>query len=257
MEQPKQDGSWTATLCADSELGYLASRTPFEQGRGLALDDSYRLAHLPLVAPDHPRVIAFREGKHYRNGHHEPLYSVGMPVADQQLRRSEAYVMLEAELKASVLERKIAWDIVERRRHKLHATICGSLSVGEPPALDRTRRDALRALGPIAVELRGLFSGNVNRGRLYLRVYPEKRDGMNMFRRIQQVLGRAETQLYVVGVYNLVDDLDAAEAAALSNLIARWWDRTLLRVQLDALWLLGATDDLVLGPSTVETIPLV
>lgn len=245
------------TLCGDHELAYLASRTPFEQGRGLVMDESYRLAHLPLVAPDHPRVIVFRDGRHYRNGRHEPLYSVGMPVADQQLRRSEAYVALEAELKASVFAPKIAWDIVERRRHKLHATICGSLSVGEPPSLDNTRRDALRALGPIAVELRGLFSGNVNRGRLYLRVYPEKRDGMNMFRRIQQVMERSETLLYVVGVYNLVDDLDAAEAAVLADLIARWWDRPLLQVQLDALWLLGATDDLVLGSSTVETIPLV
>jgi len=254
LESSTRD-SWT-TLCADHELDYLASRTPFERGRGLALDESYRLAHLPLVAPDHPRVIAFREGRYYRRGRHERVYSLGMPVADQPLRRSGAYGALEAELKASVLAPKIAWDIVELRRHKLHATICGSLSVGEPPSLDRKQRDALRALGPISAELRGLFSGNVNCGRLYLRVYPEKRDGMNMFRRIQQVLGRRETLLYVVGVYNLVDDLDAAEAAILSDLIARWWDRPILRLQLDALWLLGATDDLVLGPSTVETIPL-
>jgi hypothetical protein len=255
LESSTQDGR--ATLCGDHELAYLASRTPFEQGQGLALDESYRLAHLPLVAPDHPRVIAFREGRHYRHGRHEPIYSLGMPVADQLLRRSEAYRALEAELEASVLAPKIAWDVVERRRDKLHATICGSLSVGEPPSLDKKQRDALRALGPIPVELRGLFSGNVNCGRLYLRVYPEKRDGMNMFRRIQQVMGRSETLLYVVGVYNLVDDLDAAETAVLADLIARWWDRPLLRVQLDALWLLGATDDLVLGPSTVETIPLV
>ena len=47
-------------LCDDQELDYLASRTRFEQGRGLALYDSYRLAHLPLVAPDHPGVIARR-----------------------------------------------------------------------------------------------------------------------------------------------------------------------------------------------------
>ena len=248
MESSTQDGR--ATLCGDHELAYLSSRTSFEQGQGLALDESYRLAHLPLVAPDHPRVIAFRDGRHYRRGRHEPIYS-------QLLRRSEAYAALEAELEASMLAPKIAWDIVERRRHKLHATICGSLSAGEPPSLDKHQRDALRALGPIPVELRGLFSGNVNCGRLYLRVYPEKRDGMNMFRRIQQVMGRRETLLYVVGVYNLVDDLDAAEAAVLADLIARWWDRPLLRVQLDALWLLGATDDLVLGPSTVETIPLV
>jgi hypothetical protein len=50
------------TLCGDDELDYLGSRTQFEQGQGLLLDEAYRLAHLPLVAPDHPRVIARRDG---------------------------------------------------------------------------------------------------------------------------------------------------------------------------------------------------
>jgi hypothetical protein len=255
MDPLRRDGE--TPLCDDHELAYLASRTPFEQGRGLALDDAYRLAHLPLVAPNHPGVIARRDGTYYDRGRHDCAWSLGIPVADQLLRLSEAYLTLEAELKASALAPKIAWNIVELRRHKLHATICGSLSVGTSPSLDRTQRDALRALGPISVGLRGLFSGNVNRGRLYLRAYPEKRDGINMIRRIQQVMGRPETLLYVVGLYNLVDDLDAAEAIVLSDLIARWWDRPVLRFQVDALWLLGATDDLVLGDHTVETIPLV
>jgi hypothetical protein len=255
MDPSRQEGE--TPLCDDHELAYLASRTRFEHGRGMALDDAYRLAHLPLVAPDHPGVIASRDGRYYDRGRHDCVYSLGIPVADQLLRQSEAYAALEAELRASVLAPKIAWNVVGLRRHKLHATICGSLSVGTPPSLDKAQRDALRALGPFSVELRGLFSGSVNRGRLYLRVYPEKRDGNNMIRRCQQVLGRPETLLYVVGLYNLVDDLDAAQAAVLSGLLARWWDRPILRFQVDALWLLGATDDLVLGPHTVETIALV
>jgi hypothetical protein len=247
------------TLCGDDELDYLASRTPFGQGQGLALDESYRLAHLPLVAPDHPRVIARREGRPYERGQRrERVFSLVLPIADELLRRSPAYLALEAELKASPIAPKIAWNIVERRRHKLHATICSSLATGEtPPVLDGAQRAGLRRLGPVEVELRGLFSGNVNHGRLYLRVYPEKRDGLNAFHRIQQAMGCGTTGLYVVGLYNLIDDLDASECAALSQLLARWWERPIVRFRVDALCLLGATDDLVLGPETAEMVPLI
>jgi hypothetical protein len=50
-------------LCGDDELDYLANQTQFELGQGFLLDEAYRLAHLPLVAPHHLRVIARREGR--------------------------------------------------------------------------------------------------------------------------------------------------------------------------------------------------
>ncbi len=244
-------------LCGDDELDYLASRTQFEQGQGLLLDEAYRLAHLPLVAPEHPRVIARREGRPYEMGRHERVFTLVLPVADELLKRSSAYLALEAELRASPLAPKIAWDIVERRRDKLHATVCGSLATGEkPPVLDARQRDALTRLGPVVVELRGLFSGSVNRGRLYLRVYPERRDGLNVFHQVQQVLGRRTTNLYVVGVYNLTDDLNASECSILSELLARWWDRPIARFQVETLWLLGTNDDLLLDSGIAEIVPL-
>lgn len=246
------------TFCSDDELDYLASRTKFGPGQGLLLDESYRLAHLPLVAPDHPRVIPRREDRYYDMGRHDRVFSLVLPIADELLQRSAAYGALDAELKASPFASKIAWNIVEHRRHKLHATICSSLATGEtPPVLDGAQRAGLKRLGPIVVELRGLFSGNVNRGRLYLRAYPEKRDGLNVFHRIQQVMGRRVTNLYVVGLYNLVDDLDPSECSALSDLLARWWERPIVRFQAEALCLLGATDDLVLDPETAEIVPLI
>jgi hypothetical protein len=245
-------------FCGDDELDYLANRTQLEDGRGFSLDEAYRLAHLPLVAPDHSRVIARRQGSPYEMGRHERVFSLVLPVPDGLLSGAAAYQTLYGELRTSPLAPKIAWDIVERRRQKLHATICGSMATGEtPPILDATQRDALRRLGPVSVELRGLFSGNVNRGRLYLRAYPEKRDGFNVFHCIQQVLGRRKTALYVVGIYNLTDDLDAAECSILSELLARWWDRSILRFQAEALWLLGANDDLVLESETAEIVPLI
>src|SRR5687768_5255286 len=163
----------------------------------------------------------------------------------------------DTELRSAPFSAKVAWHLLDQRCDKLHATICGSLSVAEPPVLDSAARSELAKLGPVGVELRGLFSGNVNCGRLYLRVYPERRHGGNVFHLIQQALGRPVTDLYVVGIWNFMDDLDGAEARALAGVIERWWDRPIMRFEADRLWLLGASDDLVLDSSVIEVLRLV
>lgn len=246
----------TILFCPDAELGFERSRTRFQPGEGLTLDETYRLAHLPLVAPSHPRIIATREGSSYVMGRHERVFSLVLPVPGDALAQAPAYHDLDEAMRAAPFAGKIAWSLLDRRRSKLHATICGSLSTGEPPTLDRSRLRDLRGVGPITVELRGLFSGNVNRGRLYLRAYPESRKGENVFRQIQRSLGCRETDLYVVGLYNMTDDLDSPEAAALASLLDRWWDRPILRYEIDHLWLMGATDDLVLDSVIAETVSL-
>ncbi|MBR0779856.1 hypothetical protein [Bradyrhizobium iriomotense] len=232
-------------FCSDDALAYERSRTRFAAGQGMLLDDAYRLAHLPLVAPHDPRVIAAKEGTSYERGRHPTAYSVVLPVSADALEASPAYRALDAELRTAPFAHKVAWHVLDRRRERLHATSCGGLG-SEPPAIEPARHSALAGLGPIRAEVRGLFSGNVNRGRLYLRVCPEQRDGANLFHAVQRVLGRPATDLYVVGLWNLMDDLDADEAAILAAMIERWWSRTLLRVEADELWLLGARDDLVL-----------
>jgi hypothetical protein len=244
-------------FCTDDELGYERSRTQLAEGGGLVLDETYRLAHLPLIAPSHPGVIAERAGTYYRMGRHDRAFSLVLPVPADALLQSESYRRLEAELRSSLFADKIAWGLLERRRDKLHATICGSLSVGEPPLITDEQRRALAGIGAVEVELRGLFSGNVNVGRLYFRAYPERRNGANVFRQIQRTLDRRETDLYVVGIYNLIDDLNAAEASALAGVIDRWWDRPILRFAADRLWLLGAMDDLVLNSTVADTVSLV
>jgi hypothetical protein len=221
------------------------------------MDEAYRLAHLPLIAPDHPRVIGTRAGTSYRMGRHDPVTSLVLPVPAAALSRSQDYRALESELRASSFAGKIDWPLLERRQERLHATVCGSMAAGEaPPAIDEMQRRRLKELGPVRVELRGLFSGTINVGRLYLRLYPERRGGMNVLRAMQRALGRQETDLYIVGMYNFVDDLDAGEAAALDALIRRWWDRPLLQFRADRLWLLRSCDDLVLDGVVVETIAL-
>ncbi len=241
-------------LIGDEELAYLRSRTAFVPGAGMVLDDGYRLAHLPLIDPAHPKAIARKDGTHYDNGRHPPIYSLVVPALG--LQDAPAYRELEQELREASFAGKIAWDIVARRQAKLHATVCGSLSVGPPPVIDPAAREALSRIGPVTMELRGLFSGNVNRGRLYLRLYPERRDGENAIHLLQRALGRPTSDLYVVGIWNLNDDLDVAEAAVLARLVERWWDRPVLRFTADHLWLIGASDDLVLDSEIVETLSL-
>ena len=245
-------------FCPDEALAYRRSRTVFVPGDGLVLDESYRLAHLPLVAPGHPRVIPSREGRHYDHGRHPRVVSLVLPVPQASLAAAPAFAALERELRASPLAGKIAWDVAARRADRLHATLCGSLAVGPDaePSLTDGQRAALAALGPVAVELRGLFSGNVNLGRLYLRVYPERRDGADMLATIQRIVGRPPSGLYVVGLHALTDDLDPAEAACLADLIERWWHRPILRLTVEALWLLWATDDQVLDGGVLAIVPL-
>ncbi|WP_428683031.1 hypothetical protein [Reyranella sp.] len=243
-------------FCPDSELGYLRSRTRFAPGEKLLLDEAYRLAHLPLIAPDHPDVIPSRAGASYRMGRHERAFSLVLPVPPDELEKSAAYQELEGELRQSRFANKIAWGVLPKRRGKLHATICGSLSKDVPYRISNDERAALRQLGPLRVEVRGLFSGNINVGRLYLRVYPECRAGANSLRQVQRILGRPETDLYLVGLYNLTDHLEATEAEALQDIVARWWDRPILTLDVNCLWHLGSSDDLVLDSFVEEVIPL-
>lgn len=246
--------SVTPIFCEDGELGYRRSLTDFTSP--LTLDESYRLAHLPLVAPEHPDVIARREGKFYEMGRHPAVYSLVLPLEDDALRASSAFLALEAELKAAAFAGKIAWDILPRREDRLHATICGSLSLAEAPAIAAETREALRRIEPFTVELRGLFSGNVNRGRLYLPVYPEKRTGRSTLQEVQSAFGRTPGDLWLVGLYNLTDDLDAKETAALADIVTRWWNRPLLSLTVTELQVMGASDDLVLDAHVETVLPL-
>ncbi|OJY35818.1 MAG: hypothetical protein BGP06_02935 [Rhizobiales bacterium 65-9] len=241
-------------FCDDSELGYRRSRGALTAGEPLLMDDAYRLAHLPLVAPDHPGAVMRRDGAHYDRGRHPRVFSLVIPVDPDALDASPAFKAMDAECRAASFSKKIAWDLIPRRRSRLHATLCGSLAVGEPAAglADGLRR-RIGQIDSFAIELRGLFSGNINIGRLYLRVYPERRGGANALQVVQQTLGQKATDLYLVGLYNFIDDLAPEETAELKSLIDRWWERPLLRLDVRTLWLLGSCDDLVLDASVAES----
>jgi hypothetical protein len=244
-------------FCDDQSLGYRRSLTPLAGDQALTLDASYRLAHLPLVNAQHPDVIAANPDKGYDMGRHARIHSLVLPIPHDLLEQSLDYQELQTAFRTGPLAHKLAWDIIPRRRALLHATLCGSLGAGETqPDLGSDFRNALKAIQPFEVELRGILSGNVNIGRFYFKAYPEMRGGSNCIQTLQNALGRKETDLYLVGLHNLMDHLTQSESRWLLRTVESWWDRPILRFTAKKLWLLSAKDDLVLDARVEESFAL-
>jgi len=235
----------------DVHLGYRRSLTPIKAGEALMLDPGYRLAHLPLVNPRHCDVIPHQEGKTYDHGRHPPVTSLVLPVPQEALEASPAYQELQEALGKAPLAEHIAWDLIQRRAGKLHATLCGGLAglsvekEDKQSEIERIRK-ILSQYPSFDVELRGVFSGNVNVGRLYMKLYPQLWQGKNPIQHIQTALTERSSDLYLVGLHNLRDHLTLQQTAWLMEWIHHWWDRPILRFRVTHLWLLTSCDDLVL-----------
>jgi hypothetical protein len=113
---------------------------------------------------------------------------------------------------------------------------------------------AVRALGPLSLRLGGPFAGNKNLGRLYFPVYPQRVNGGDAFGFIQDAAGARRTRFYSVGYYNLVEELDAAETAALGRLIDHWGARTVAELAVASFVVHATNDDLALSGRPVITI---
>lgn len=230
----------------DAQLRFAATRHVFEPNAPFELGPDYRLAHLPLVAPGHPRAIASVPGKDYRNGRYakaRDALAVHIPAA--VLEASPVVKAVEAELKASAAGAAIAWDVGCRRRDVLHATIAGPF---DPIAGDACARAAEAWLGngPSAIRLGGPFVGDRNHGRIYLRVYPEVRAGSDAYADLQRAVAARISGFYAVGLWHLARDLDASEAAALGAWLERHWSAEIAILPQPRLGMLRTTDDLAL-----------
>jgi hypothetical protein len=229
-------------------MAYRSARKTFQPGESIVFDEAYRLAHLPLVNAGHPAVISEADGRDYRNGVYEKTrYALVMPIsADAFLEADEAQA-LELAMKSASFAPKIVWEVCERRRLRLHATLAG---VGPEIDLDRhvaAVQDVLDQIGPISVCLKGPFLGTRNTGRIYFPVYPQKVRGEDPFALVQKRIGVSPTKLYLVGYYHMRNELDPLETRELAELLDQWRDRIVVTTTVPFLELYATNDDLALS----------
>ena len=241
----------------ENDLGYGRIRWAPEPGRSLRLDEAYRMAQLPLVAPGHPDAIRRSADGAYRDGgYEETRYSLVLPVPFASLQASAGFAGLDAAMRGSGFADKIAWDVMSRRSGLLHATICGGLSKSAARAAAE-RLGPLMKEGPLPFRVGGPLVGQKNLGRIYFPVFPGVRRGENGFGRFQDAMGQPRTDIFLIGYYNLSDHLDRQETAELAALLGQWADATLLEDVADELWVIATNDDLVLSGTVRERISAV
>ena len=234
--------------CDDEMMAYRSARKIFQPGESIVFDEAYRLAHLPLVNAGHPAVISEVDGRDYRNGIYEKTrYALVMPIsADAFLESNEAQA-LELAMKSASFAPKIAWEMGERRRLQLHATLAGGVPETDLDRHVAVVQDVLDHIGPISVCLKGPFLGTRNFGRIYFPVYPQNIRGGDPFARVQKIIGVAPTKLYLVGYYHMREELDPLETRELAELIDQWRDRIVVTTTIPLLELYATNDDLALS----------
>ena len=94
--------------CNDNQLQYARSETIFDKDHCLVFDDAYRLAHLPLVAPEHPLVIRTKPGTSYQDGVHDTSYSIAIPIDTDKLFASNKFQRLSNAIATSSFAGKIS-----------------------------------------------------------------------------------------------------------------------------------------------------
>ncbi len=242
----------------DDDLGYLRQRARFEPGARLVLDEAYRSNQLPLLNPDHPRVIALPPGTDTVIGRHERLrFAIVAWIRPDVLGESAVYRDLVTALRDSPVAAKIDWRMAERRRDLLHATLWSRLELTMDLDEARRRLALAHGTGPIDVAIGSFWMGSAfNRGRIYLPLYPERREEGDALALLQRRLGGRETGVYAVGLFNLTDDLDEAETTALAQVIGDAEGRIVAETTIREIALIETHDDLVLSGHTVDAVAL-
>ena len=246
----------TADFTNDHDLGYEAIRWKHQEGDALLLDEAYRTNHLPLIDERHQDVIPSSPDGVYRLGRYEePRYSLVLPISAALLASSQTFTAFDAELKETGFQEKVAWDVMARRQHLLHATICGGLSK-EMVANIAPRLITSIVGSQLKFRVGGPLMGMKNVGRLYFPVFPLMQGTVHEFHRVQDALSRQRTHVFLLGYYNLSDHLDSRQARALAELLKKWEKSLFVEASVGELWIIKTNDDLVLSGSIEERLYL-
>ena len=242
-------------FCNDSHLNYTKFRYQFNADAPLTFDDGYRLSQLPLVAPDHPLVIDNSTESDYKNGRYDkPRYSLIVPVEEEKLLNSRAFLEIDRELREGMIADKISWNICSKRKSKLHVTIAAGFKYEDIELIAKSVETIIKDLGGIRFRLMGPFIGNKNLGRIYFPAYPEMFCGEDSFGIIQDTVKVARTGFYALGYYNLSSELEPEEATYLAKIIADAQGTILAELDSREFIISATNDDLVLSGRIVARI---
>lgn len=236
----------------DDDRRYQEALFEFTQGTGMVFDRAYCEAQLPLVAPHHPKVLSESADGLLMGMYTESVYSVILELEWSVFGNAMAFQGLFVDLKQSCFASKIAWDMFESRRDKLHVTICGRID----PLVIQQHVDEWRAqLAQTSLQrfqVVGLFAGQFNRGRLYAKLRPVPDNSRASLRELADVLGCATTPIHLVGLFNLTDELSEFEAQELNRLIQKWWNVSYFTITPTHLTLSSTRDHLNLTVAAVD-----
>jgi len=245
-----------------------SNRPDRKVGEDYRLSSSYATSQLPLVAPQHPDVVAsdLTLGYDTMGTYRSPRFSVAVFVPPAQIFNNHDVAAILSNLRDCAASEKIAWDSLEARREKLHATVCGGLEsrmgVSELAEFVSTR---LAGLAPFVVRLYGPWFFGPKNGRLYLPMVAERTFGdfddplLEMQRRLGQP---AEHNGFYVGFLNLVDHLERGstpsrhEADSLFSVLEATDRQVVAEFVVRSVSIIATHDDLILDSTLVATIPL-
>jgi hypothetical protein len=155
----------------------LSNRPARGVGEDHLLTESYATSQLPLVAPNHPEVVAKDPSKGYDHlgTYTLPRYSIAVFIPAAMLFDNHVVRVLLEDLHASHVGKKIEWESFEARREKLHATVCGGLENRvDEESLENFVRDSIAGIPAFSARLFGPWFFSPKNGRIYLPMVAER-----------------------------------------------------------------------------------
>ena len=188
-------------------------------------------------------------------GHYvTPKTSIVLPIDYDVLVSDAKFLQMNDELQRASFNSKIAWPLCDQRKDKLHATLVSGLKSADAACHQTALIAATANLLPLSFEMKGLFLGKINTGRMYLPVYPQMVSAENFLSKIQIACGSRCSYFYAVDYYNFVEELDADATMELSALLSKWQNTVVSTQPAKALWIMQTNDDLVLSARVISTI---
>ncbi len=222
----------------------------------LKFDARYRAAQLPLVYPESELAVHTDPDGRYTRGRRDVTYSVVLPIDGESLANSSSMRQLIERLKSADLHQKFNWDMEQRRRGVLHATISGTIPFDPEGKVPEELKVALQQIPTFAFQLKGLFMGSFNTGRVYIQVFPETNGNSVLTDKVCDALGCQHNRLLLCGYLNLTEELTGEEAALLSEICTDMQEVVFDTQTCTSIVVMKSYDDLVLRSGVTHRVAL-